>query len=122
MTNYEIAKLKDEIDILEKQMEAAVKEQHYETARVCKIELDPLRQQLRDSAKTERISMKVDNRFYIGQVVYLKTDPEQKPRIVTVISVGDGWLMYRLAHCDQESTHSAVEISEERDVVLATSN
>lgn len=37
------------------------------------------------------------NKYYIGDVVYVKTDVDRRPRIVTGILVKSGCLMYQLA-------------------------
>ncbi|HEX2868789.1 MAG TPA: hypothetical protein VHO03_17240 [Ignavibacteriales bacterium] len=59
--------------------------------------------------------MVVDNEFDFGQTVYLKTDQDQLPRMVTLIQVGpSGHLLYYLS-CGPTSTwHYEMEISAER--------
>ena len=58
--------------------------------------------------------------FDIGQVVYLKTDVDQKPRIVTRFSVTKECTLYILACGTEETTHYDIEISETKNIVLAT--
>jgi hypothetical protein len=61
--------------------------------------------------------------FHIEQIVYLKTDKEQVPRIVTGISLRPlNSVTYCLAQNTAESWHYGFEISEERDVILCTTN
>ena len=56
--------------------------------------------------------MVIENRFKIGDFVYLKTDPEHQKRIVTGITIREG-LIYYLALGEMETTHYEVEISDE---------
>lgn len=58
--------------------------------------------------------MLINNKFNIGQTVYLKTDTDQLRRIVTAIKVcGDNSFFYELS-CGREcSDHYDFEISEE---------
>lgn len=60
--------------------------------------------------------------FGIGQIVYLKTDSDQERYIVTGITLRPGCVVYHLVHGTDESEHYEVEISAERDVVLATTS
>ena len=65
----------------------------------------------------------VSHEFNFGQLVYLKTDPEQFQRMVIGIRVyADKSIVYDLAFGTNSSCHHEVEISEEKDVILATSN
>jgi hypothetical protein len=61
--------------------------------------------------------MVIDNKFNIEQIVFLKTDPEQLPRIVYSIQVLKDGLMYQLACGIQASWHTVFEISAEKDVL-----
>lgn len=56
--------------------------------------------------------LKID--FELGQLVYLKTDTDQLPRIVTAIIVKPNLLVYELSQSDKTSDHYAFEISSER--------
>lgn len=61
--------------------------------------------------------------FMIQQTVYIKTDKEQKPRIVTGISLRPfNSVTYGLTENTTETWHYGFEISDERDIILATSN
>jgi len=61
--------------------------------------------------------------FKIKEVVYLNTDKEQKPRLVTGITLRPfNSVTYGLTENTCESWHYGFEISKERDVILATSN
>jgi hypothetical protein len=59
--------------------------------------------------------------FDFGQIVYLKTDTQQLPRIVTSVQYGaDLGLLYRLCQGEDSSWNYEIEISSEKDILLAT--
>jgi hypothetical protein len=61
--------------------------------------------------------------FRINQTVYLKTDKEQKPRLITGISLRPFLsVTYGLTDVTVETWHYGFEINDERDIVFATSN
>lgn len=60
-------------------------------------------------------------KFMIGQIVYLKTDPEQLERIITQIAMRPGDYLYSLVCGVEESFHYDFEFSEEKDILKATS-
>lgn len=65
--------------------------------------------------------MVIDNRYEIGQTVYLKTDSEQLQRIVYGIQLfRGGELLYMLASGTITSNHYEFEIIETEDVVIKT--
>lgn len=66
--------------------------------------------------------MVIENKFNFGDVVYLKTDPEQRPRIVTTFSVGATSILYELSSGTITSWHRDFEITYEKDVLLTTTN
>ena len=66
--------------------------------------------------------MVINNIFNIGQIVYLKTDKDQIPRLVVRFSVTREAVLYVLAQGTGESTHYDIEISEEVNVLLQTTN
>lgn len=58
--------------------------------------------------------MVIENKFEIGQTVYLKTDIEQLQRIITAIKIcGDNSMFYELSCGKECSDHYDFEISEE---------
>lgn len=61
-------------------------------------------------------------RFNIGASVYLKTDDEQRERLVTGINIRENGISYAVAYGVEESWHYAFEITKEKDVVKATSS
>lgn len=63
--------------------------------------------------------MTINNRFNIGQEVYLKTDPDQLKRIICQIAITPGAaLIYQLALASQNSWHYEIEISATEDQLL----
>lgn len=62
--------------------------------------------------------MVIDNKYEIGDIVFLITDVDRKPRIVSSIEVFmNGELMYRLMQGTQYSSHYSFEITEERNYI-----
>jgi hypothetical protein len=66
--------------------------------------------------------MVVDNKFSIGDYVYLVTDLDQLKRVVVSILITDGSLIYGLNCGMSFSEHSACEISDEVDVLIKSDN
>ena len=64
--------------------------------------------------------MTIDNKFEIGQEVYLKTDKDQNKRIVVGIEVTqNNTLCYILACECTETSHFDFEIMNDRDILLS---
>ena len=63
----------------------------------------------------------VDNKFEISQVVYLKTDNDQLPRIVFAFIVDCSGCIYKLCCGTNTSEHYDFEISETENVLGKTS-
>lgn len=62
----------------------------------------------------------VNNKFNHGDVVYLKTDRDQMPRLVSCIKVYiQGEVMYELISGTLSSVHYEFEISTEKNLVDA---
>lgn len=60
--------------------------------------------------------MLIDNKYNLGQYVYLKTDPEQQVRIITDIRIGlDGGILYTIALGADTTNHYELEISKEKN-------
>lgn len=67
--------------------------------------------------------MVIKNIFTFGQEVYLKTDGDQKKRIVTGFLVEEAnFVKYRLSCGSDDAWHFGFEISEDKDVIMSTSN
>jgi hypothetical protein len=59
--------------------------------------------------------MVINNKYEIKQIVYLITDPDQYPRIITSIKVHDGGeLLYETSCGKDSSNHYEFEISTEK--------
>lgn len=64
----------------------------------------------------------INNQFELGQIVYLKTDPEQLQRMVVGITVNPGnSLFYRVAFEEDASSHYEIELSADKDIMMVTS-
>lgn len=57
--------------------------------------------------------MNIDNKFNNEQIVYLKTDNEQLPRIVRSFQIYKTRIVYQLMSAGNESWHEEFEISTE---------
>jgi hypothetical protein len=62
--------------------------------------------------------MTIPNKYDLKQVVYLRTDTDQLPRIVTGIQIRPNLLIYNLACGTSESDHYDIEMSEEKNVLI----
>ncbi len=61
--------------------------------------------------------MIIENKFNIGETVYLVTDEDQKPRIVTGISVTVNGLRYNLVNGITDTYHYELEMSSEKNIL-----
>ncbi len=66
--------------------------------------------------------MLIENKYEIGDIVYLKTDPDQNERIVTAIQINSNGLVYLLAHNTSVDWHYDIEITPEKSFVLNNKN
>jgi hypothetical protein len=62
--------------------------------------------------------IKIIVKFTIGQIVYLRCDHEQRPRMVTSYSVDESSVMYMLSGSDGASPHYAIEIDTEKNILM----
>ena len=63
--------------------------------------------------------IKISNVFDIGEIVFLRTDDEQRERIVTGILIkGDGSVIYSLACGVMETEHYGFEITKDKTLML----
>ena len=64
--------------------------------------------------------MTIKNKFEIGQTVYLVTDPEQMPNIVTGINIKPGnRLTYDVCFMSNTNDYYDFELSAEKNVLTA---
>ena len=61
--------------------------------------------------------MQINNKFKLGEIVYLITDIEQNERMVTGIQVRPIGLIYLLQHLVTETFHYEIEITNEIDTL-----
>lgn len=62
--------------------------------------------------------MVIEEAFELGELVYLKTDPEQYLRVITGIIVRPGTLLYYLSCEGEETIHYNIEITREKNTLL----
>jgi len=53
--------------------------------------------------------------YWIGDIVYLKTDTEQLKRIVYSITISEGGILYLVTQGTDNSNHYGFEMSSEKD-------
>ena len=63
------------------------------------------------------MSRLIENKFDFGEIVYLKTDKEQSPRIVFALKVYENEILYELACGTVVSTNYEFEMSSEINVL-----
>lgn len=61
--------------------------------------------------------MIIENKFNIGETVYLITDPDQHKRIVTEIRVRRGCVLYEVGFSDGSCISEEFEITKEKVIV-----
>jgi len=62
--------------------------------------------------------MVVSTEYSIGDIVYLKTDTDQDPRMITSVQIlADNFCQYRLSLGSNVSWHTSIEISKEKSVL-----
>lgn len=67
--------------------------------------------------------IRVESEYNFGEIVYLKTDMEQRPRIVIAMLIdGSSEPIYKLAQSTSSDYHYGREISREKDIILTTTN
>lgn len=66
--------------------------------------------------------MVIDNKYEIGETVYLVTDKEQLQRMVTGICQKNGYILYELSQGTGSCWASDIEISKEVNILTKTDN
>ena len=61
--------------------------------------------------------MLIDNKLELGQIAYLKTDTEQRGRIVIAIQANPNGLLYCVQLEETASWHYLIEISTEKNIL-----
>jgi hypothetical protein len=67
------------------------------------------------------VMMLIENKFNIGDTVYLKTDTDQNERIVTGLNIRLNSISYALSCGENESYHYEFEISKEKNILKKNS-
>ncbi|MBA4155070.1 MAG: hypothetical protein C0512_12085 [Flavobacterium sp.] len=62
--------------------------------------------------------MDIENNFEIGQIVYLKHDVEQKPRMITEIRIRKYNIVYEVSCGTDYSVNKDFELSKEKNPLL----
>lgn len=60
--------------------------------------------------------MVISSEFQLGQTIYIKTDMEQKPYIVTAITIRPGHLTYQVTNSDVQCHFYDFEMSVEKNI------
>jgi hypothetical protein len=69
------------------------------------------------------ITLKIQVEHEVGDIVYLKTDTDQKPRQVYAYEVYPGReVIYKIISGTYTSPHYDFELTKEKDVLLSTTN
>lgn len=68
------------------------------------------------------MAMLIENKYEIGETLYLKTDKDQLPRIVFCFKVYRNEILYELACGVGVSSHYEFELSKEANVLMTTTN
>lgn len=66
--------------------------------------------------------MVVNNKFQFGDLVYIKTDKEQNTYIVIAFFVTGKELKYLCACGDKDKYFFEIELSSEKNILMATTN
>jgi hypothetical protein len=65
--------------------------------------------------------MVINNKYNIGDFVYLITDPDQYKRIVTGINVSFSGIMYEVSFGERETPHYEFELSDQINELIKVS-
>lgn len=66
--------------------------------------------------------MMLETKYNMGQEVYLKTDSDQKKRMVTGMLIRGNNVQYDLACGSSSSWHFEFEVAPEKDMVVVVTN
>lgn len=62
--------------------------------------------------------MTIDNKYNFGQIVYLNTDVEQKPRMVTGFVIRKDGFLYYISSGETETSHYEYEMSSDKNILM----
>lgn len=63
--------------------------------------------------------MVIENKFEVGDIVYLKTDTEQCDRLVTGLIIRPIGILYYLSLGPSETLHYEMEITDDKNVMVS---
>lgn len=66
--------------------------------------------------------MFIENKYNLGDIVYLITDEEQKKRLITSIKINPNGIIYELTQSTVAEWYYDMEFSSERDIIMVTNN
>lgn len=61
--------------------------------------------------------MRIDTKYDLGELVYLKTDPDQNARMIVCINISPNGTSYTLGFNGTESYHYECEFNKEKDIL-----
>jgi hypothetical protein len=62
--------------------------------------------------------MTINNKYAIGQIVYLTTDTEQKQRLIVGILIYPSTIKYIVCSGENETSHYDMEISATKNILI----
>lgn len=62
--------------------------------------------------------MKTKILYNVGDLVYLRTDPDQSPRLVIAVLIYEGHTKYGVVRGVEESWHYPIEIAKDRNILM----
>lgn len=63
--------------------------------------------------------MILENKFDIGQIVYITTDADQLPRLIIQLKITPSGIIYVCQHGTSGSEHYDIELSSDKNLVSA---
>ena len=66
--------------------------------------------------------MFIENKFNIGDFVYLVTDDEQKKRLITSIKISPNGITYELTQSTLSEWYFDIEFSLDKDILIISTN
>jgi hypothetical protein len=61
--------------------------------------------------------MEVKSKFNLKETVFVKTDPEQMPHLITAFRVDDDGILYEASYIQNRAYYQHFELSKQRDVL-----
>ncbi len=64
----------------------------------------------------------IESEYSLGQIVYLKTDTDQRPGIIIGICIRPGGLLYDIQRSTSSDWYYAIELSATKDILITTTD